>query len=134
VAVHGQERCLSLYPLDWWQTFERELQLVEMTDPMVRRGMRRLLASTEDLQLDNQNRVILSAPLLEFAGIRSQAVLNGVIDRMELWSPESWNGYLHEEGAPAFEVQIERFGDVMKRTAQIVREQRERLARGETGD
>jgi len=128
VAVHGLERCLSFYPLDWWRVFERELQLAEMTDPNIRRGTRRLLASTEDLQLDNQSRITLSASLLEYAGIRSNAVLNGVLDRMELWSPEGWSGYLREEGTPTYEEALAGVGPIMHRTALIIREQRDKLA------
>lgn len=125
VAVHGLERCLSLYPLDWWQVFERELQEAPMADPEVRRGIRRLLASTEDLVLDNQNRITLSPDLLGYAHIRSQAVLNGVIDRLELWSPEAWQSYLDEEGTPSFEQTLQRFGDIIQKANRIVRQERE---------
>jgi MraZ protein len=127
VAVHGLERCLSIYPLDWWRIFERELQEAPTADPEIRRGIRRLLASTEDLVLDNQNRITLSPELLGYAHIRSQAVLNGVIDRLELWSPEAWQAYLDEEGTPSLEQTVQRFGDFIQKANRIVRREREGL-------
>jgi MraZ protein len=121
VAVHGLEGCLSFYPLDWWQVFENELLLAETTDPELRRGTRRLLASAEDLVLDGQNRITLLPSLLEYAGIRSQAVLLGQAERMELWSPERWNGYLTEPGTPSYEQAMVGVGPIMKLTSLKVR-------------
>ena len=132
VAVHGLEKCLSFYPLDWWKVFERELLLAEMTNPDIRRGTRRLLASTEDLQLDNQSRITLSASLLEYSGIRSNAVLTGALDRMELWSPEGWSSYLREEGTPTYEETLVGVGPIMQKATLIVRDQRDALASNES--
>jgi hypothetical protein len=84
-------------------------------------------ASTEDLVLDNQNRITLSPELLGYAHIRSQAVLNGVIDRLELWSPEAWQAYLDEEGTPSLEQTVQRFGDFIQKANRIVRREREGL-------
>jgi len=128
VAVHGLEKCLSFYPLDWWKVFERELLLAEMTSPDLRRGMRRLLMSSEDLQLDSQSRITLSAPLLDHAGIRSNCVLTGALDRMELWSPEGLDRYLHEEGTPSYEATLVGVGPIMQKATMIVRDQRDELA------
>jgi MraZ protein len=135
VAVHGLEGCLSFYPLDWWKVFEHQLSLRASTDPDLRRATRRLMASTEDLVLDNQSRITLSPSLLEYAGIRSQAVLIGIAERMELWSPERWNGYLVEPGTPSFEQVMIGVGPVMAETSQLVDRMRAGLpAEPETGE
>jgi MraZ protein len=131
VAVHGQERCLSIYPLDWWQVYERQLHAAQSTDAEIRRALRRLLASTEDVQLDNQNRITLSPSHLEYAGIRGAAVLNGLVEKLELWSPDNWQRYLDEDGAPSFEATMERLGPIMEKTNAIVLEERARSGGGD---
>jgi MraZ protein len=127
VAVHGLERCLSLYPLDFWQTFEKNMLMAEISDPVTRRGIRKLLASTEDLPMDNQNRVTLTPALLDYARIKHDALLNGVIDRLELWSPERWNEFNEEPGSPSLEEAFTRLGPILNQTARQISEERERL-------
>lgn len=130
VAVHGQEGCLSIYPLDWWKVYERKLQFAPSSDPDVRRALRQLLASSEDLQIDSQNRITLPPGHLKHADIQGPAVLNGLIEKLELWSPENWDRYLNTPGAPTFESTMSSIGHLMEETNAIVFAERERLYGG----
>jgi MraZ protein len=131
VAVRGQERCLSIYPLDYWQAFEKNLQHARITKTTTRQGVRKLMAFTEDLPMDNQNRITLTPALLEFARIKHEAFLVGVIDRLELWSPELFDEAM-EEG-PTLADAFSELEEVHQKTAVQVDEERERLGRDETG-
>jgi MraZ protein len=131
VAVHGLERCLSLYPLDFWQAFERNLQTAEFADPATRQGIRRLLAFAEDLQLDKQNRITISQGLLDFARIKRDVHLVGLTDHLELWEPLHWNDVMNAPGIPSFEEVFTKLGPTLQKTALEVGERRQRDASGE---
>lgn len=79
-------------------------------DPMV---LRSLAASTERIRVDSQGRVTLPAPLLGQAGIGAGAgtevVVNGAIDRIEIWAPVVWDG-MAEARADALQVAVRERG------------------------
>ena len=56
--------------------------------------LRKLAADTERIRADAQGRITLPADLLDKAGIGSGAgsevVVNGAIDRIEIWAPDDW--------------------------------------------
>ena len=57
----------------------------------------RLLASRAvDCELDVQGRILLPAPLRQAAGLAREAVVVGVLNRFEVWNPESWAGFVQE--------------------------------------
>ena len=111
-------------------TFQKNLQMAHISDQVTRHGIRKLLASTEDLPMDNQNRITLTPALLDYARIKHDALLNGVIDRLELWSPENWKDFMAE--GPTIEDAIGRLDEILTKTASEISEERERLA--ESGD
>ena len=129
VAVHGLERCLALYPLDYWVTFQKNLQRAKVSDPVTRKGVRKLLASTEDLQMDNQNRLSLTPALLEYGRIKNDALLIGANERLELWSPEQWEDF--NKDSPTIEDAFTQLEDIIDKTNTEIIEERERLVNPE---
>jgi hypothetical protein len=107
--------------LDFWQVFEENLMEAQFSNEEARRGVRHLLASTVDLEMDNQNRVTLTPELLERARIKNGAVLNGVVTHLELWSPEIWDDYIAAQGAPT----LSRRSSPRRRISQTTRQVRE---------
>ena len=56
-----------------------------------RRDVVRVIASrAHGTPCDKQGRVVLTDELLKHAGIERDAVLVGVLNRFEIWSPERW--------------------------------------------
>ena len=55
------------------------------------RNIRRMIVgSAATLTPDKQGRILIPAPLREFATITKEAVFIGNIDHIELWSKEAW--------------------------------------------
>ncbi len=48
-----------------------------------------LFSGAFDVELDGQGRVVLPAGLREFAGLKSDAVVVGARDHIELWEPDA---------------------------------------------
>lgn len=93
------EGCLALWTPG---EFERQVELIKARAAagQVNRNRARLWASTSfDVEIDRQGRMPIPAPLREFAALQGEVLVNGAIDRIELWDPEVWSRrVLPEEG------------------------------------
>ena len=67
----------------------RELPL---TTKDARKFSRFFFAGAADCEVDKQGRILIPSVLREFAGIGKEAVLVGVLNRVEIWSKERWLG------------------------------------------
>ena len=85
-----REGCLAL-----WTPGEFERQKGSMQDRATQgrsnRNRARLWASSSfEVEVDRQGRMPIPVALREFAGLQGEVLVNGAIDRVELWSPEVW--------------------------------------------
>ncbi len=86
--LRGLEPCLYVYPEDEWQKVEDKLSEINSFSKEGRTVKRNFLRFAEDLSLDKQNRISLSATLREWASIDRQAIFIGSGERIEVWSPK----------------------------------------------
>jgi MraZ protein len=91
VATRGFDGCVVLYPESEWAQVEAKLR----SEPVAnRRFVRYLLGSAVECELDRQGRFVLPPPLREHAGIGREAVVVGLINKVEVWSKDRWQQYL----------------------------------------
>ena len=90
VVTIDRDRCLLIYPLPEWEEVERKLVRLSSTDPRARSLKRLLLGHAEECEMDGQNRILLSAPLREFARLDRRVVLVGQGNKLELWDEQTW--------------------------------------------
>ena len=91
LTVDHEERCLVLYPMTKWVDTEHKLMSLPNLSSAVR-GMKRLiLGHASDVEMDGQGRLMLAAPLREYAQMGKKIVLVGQGDKFELWDEEAWN-------------------------------------------
>jgi MraZ protein len=94
--LKGTERpSLHVYDLATWRSILREAHAT-MDDDEGRVFMHRVLSDAHLSDVDPMNRVTLPAPLLEYAQVEKKAVVVGMFQRLEVWSPELWNEYMGE--------------------------------------
>ena len=88
------DQCVAAYPVAEWERLEVQLaQLPPFSGPA--KTLTRLVTSRAvDCDLDGQGRVLLPPGLREAAGLKREAVVVGVLNRFEVWSPERWDGFL----------------------------------------
>lgn len=89
-TIDTQSRCLFLYPLPEWENIEREIQQLPALNPAVKRFQRLVIGYATDLELDGNGRVLLPAPLREYAQLEKKLVLVGQGKKLELWSEDLW--------------------------------------------
>ncbi|MGH9302600.1 MAG: division/cell wall cluster transcriptional repressor MraZ [Acidimicrobiales bacterium] len=84
------EGCLALWTAE---QFNREMQVREERAAESRdlRNLARVWASgSTKVDVDRQGRMFIPLHLREFAGLESDVLVHGAIDRVELWSPDNW--------------------------------------------
>lgn len=90
VTVDHTDKCLLIYPLDQWVKVEKILMSLPNMNRRVRNMQRLILGHAAELELDAQGRVLLPAPLREYAGLDKRAVLVGQANKLELWDADTW--------------------------------------------
>ncbi len=84
------EGCLGL-----WTPAEFEPEIAkrrrdEDAGPAERNHLRDWSSQVAEVSLDKQGRMALSGELRSYAGLDREVVIVGMIDHVELWSPDRW--------------------------------------------
>jgi MraZ protein len=93
VITRGFEKCLYVYPQDEWDKLEEYVRSLSFLDAKHRNFRRTLFEWAIDSQLDHQSRITVQQDLLQYAGIEKEALVLGVLDRIELWSPSIYEEF-----------------------------------------
>jgi len=83
-------RCLLLYPQAEWEEVEYRLTRLPNLNKQARRLQRLLVGHATECELDGTGRILLPAPLREFASLSKRTVLIGQGNKFELWDEEQW--------------------------------------------
>ncbi len=90
VLTIDADGCLLLYPLPVWEIIEQQLVDLPSADAASRALKRTLLGHAEECALDGSGRLLLPAPLREYAGLDKKIVLVGQGNKFELWDEATW--------------------------------------------
>jgi MraZ protein len=86
------ENCLVIYPKPVWSEIQQ--QLLELpNDASARAFLRQFCASANVCSLDRQGRLLIPPKLRLYAAIDAEALMIGVVKKLELWSPPRWETY-----------------------------------------
>jgi MraZ protein len=90
VLTRGIDHCLYIYPMDEWEILMKKLSSLPMSDPDARAFVRHFYANAVECDIDKQVRITLPQELREWAGIKKDLVTLGILNRIEIWSIDSW--------------------------------------------
>lgn len=91
VLSQGFDRCITVYPLKTWQQMAEKAAALPTTRDRSRRVIRFTFGNAYDLELDGLGRVLLPAPLRQYAQIKDIVIIVGVNKYVEIWSKELWD-------------------------------------------
>ncbi len=112
VVTRGFDTCLLVYPIAAWQPLAERVSALSVGDPDARVLRRMLFAHASDLQPDRQGRILLPADLRTWSGLEREAIVAGMHDYIEIWTPAGWE---------AQDAIVEREGSsIAERLAQLV--------------
>lgn len=84
------EGCLALWAPD---EFDKQMTNMEVAQELGRpeRNLARVWASgTQEADVDKQGRLFIAPPLRQYAGLQTGVLVNGALNRIELWNPQRW--------------------------------------------
>ena len=84
--------CLLIYPIQEWLAIEAQLMSAPNTDPRIRTMQRLYVGHATEVEFDVNGRILLPAPLRDYAGIKKKTVMLGQGKKFELWSEEAYEG------------------------------------------
>ena len=85
-----------MYPLPEWDQIQEKLDRSPTFQSQARRLQRLLVGHATDLEIDKAGRVLLPAPLRDFAALDKKAALLGQRKKIEIWSQEGWDAQREE--------------------------------------
>jgi len=100
VQVHAS--ALTLYPESTWKEVEGRLRDLLRLNPDARGYVLSVTANAVEVVPDKQGRILVPQRLLTAVAIQDSALLVGVIDRVEIWSPERFDA-LTAQRPPEFD-------------------------------
>ncbi len=90
VLLQWEKPYLTLFPQDRWEEIQEELLSFRKSDGRAAHYVRGILARAVEVSPDKQGRILVPAWLQESAGLKGSVLVNGNIDRVELWDPETF--------------------------------------------
>jgi MraZ protein len=96
VVVTLLDLCLAVYPPTEWSRLEQQLAALPAFSGPVKALTRLLASRAADCELDVQGRILLPPMLRAAAKLQREAVVVGVLNRIEIWAPDAWDGFLQD--------------------------------------
>jgi MraZ protein len=84
---HRAGTCLRVLPPTQWAKLRAEIDAMTNSDPNKPVLKRRIGSLSTQAKLDSAGRIAIPEDMAAAADIKSQAVLVGMLDRFEIWSP-----------------------------------------------
>jgi MraZ protein len=86
----GFDQNLTIYPSARFQAFLERLNHMNSMDPAIRQLKRWVLANAAEIEFDRAGRFIIPQNLRDEAGLDGAAVVVGIGEEIEIWSPANW--------------------------------------------
>ena len=98
VMTLGIDKCIEIYPKDQWKLIEEKLLKLNFFDQKEARFIRMMLQHAQEDTMDAQSRILIPQPLLDYAGIKNEVLILGVLKKIELWDNNVYTSYV--SGSP----------------------------------
>jgi MraZ protein len=112
ILTRGLDECILVYPLNEWENVKQGLLHFNQFNTKQRYFVRQFLNFVNEAELDSQNRIIIPQQLQEFANIKKEVMVLGLLDKMEIWDPETKNKYDNSQDQ-SFEEVAENVSDII---------------------
>lgn len=109
VISRGQDRCLAIYPEKTFLAMAQKMASGPSTVKGVRDFQRMLAAGASNEVPDKQGRLTVPPRLRAYAGLETEIVVVGAIDRVEVWDAAAWEQYSAEQESVFAEMNEEVF-------------------------
>ena len=84
------ERCLDIYPIDAWLTFEEEIEKKPKFDPRMVKFQNYYLGSACECSLDMHGRILIPPGLRKYADLKREVVLVAALAKFRVFDRGAW--------------------------------------------
>ena len=91
VVTRGIDSCAWIYPISEWKKIQSELQQLSSLSKTNRIFLRNHLRHANILKYDSQGRFVLPQSLIEYASIKKDITIIGVLNKIEIWNTKLLN-------------------------------------------
>ena len=93
IVTRGLDHCLFVFTEIECRALAKKLVALPLVQANSRAFARLMLAGAMEAALDSQGRILLPDYLRRYAGLKKQAVVAGVYNRIEIWEEGAWQQY-----------------------------------------
>ena len=93
IMTKGLDRFLFVFDKKSWQPIAEKIKALPFSQANARAFSRLMLGSAMEADLDVQGRILLPDYLQDYAGLKKQAIITGVYNRLEIWDESQWQKY-----------------------------------------
>jgi MraZ protein len=94
VLSQGLDGCLFLYPKATWETLINKLSQLPLTRSDARSFTRSLSFGASEVEIDSLGRILVPDYLRSFANLKSDCVIAGALERIEIWDKTKFEAYV----------------------------------------
>ena len=89
VIFKGLDNCINVYSHEKWEAFEQQLAAL----PSKARKVQRFFSANFECEPDAQGRILIPQTLREYAELKKDVTVIGMIDHVEIWDSAKWKAY-----------------------------------------
>lgn len=104
VITRGLDYSLFIYTKKEWNKLAQKLSKLPISQSDARAFSRLMFSGALDLELDKQGRIVIPVYLREFAGLKNEAIICGLFNRIEVWDKAKWEKYKKESEAESTDI------------------------------
>lgn len=104
------DNCVAIFPNQAWQKLAERVGEQRYADAGARAFSRFLFSGAFEVELDAQGRIVLPSALRDFGDLKSDVVVVGALDHIELWQPDRWSAAAADMSSDDFAERIAGLG------------------------
>ncbi|MBI4085198.1 MAG: division/cell wall cluster transcriptional repressor MraZ [Candidatus Liptonbacteria bacterium] len=111
IITRGLDNCLFVFANKEWESLAQKLMALPLSQANSRAFVRLMLSGASDVVPDGQGRILIPDYLRNYAGLKKEAVVAGLYNRMEIWDKDSWERYKQKTESASEEI-AEKLGEL----------------------
>lgn len=96
IGTKGVGQCLFVFSMSEWEKLSERLKTIPLSNASGQAFIRMLFANACECVPDKQGRVLIPRTLRARVGLEKEAVINGVMSRVEIWPRDAWERYCED--------------------------------------
>lgn len=112
VVNRGFEECLEIYPINVWQDVREKVEKLNQFKKKERAFIRYFLRGATEVVLDGADRLNIPKHLLEYAGIKGDAIITPGKNTLELWNKAKYEKELAMDSDSFADLAEDVLGDI----------------------